>query len=45
VDVNGFEPVTFEELVANNTAFYCREYNDEEQKLMRRAIDKLMDRA
>ena len=45
VDVNGFEPVTFEELVANNTTFYCREYSDEEQKLMRCAIDKVMDRA
>ena len=38
VDINHFEPVTFEELVANNTAFYGRSYTDEETKALERAI-------
>lgn len=44
VDVNGFEPVTFEELVANNNRFYQRTYTDEEQALLSDAIQKIMDR-
>ena len=42
VDINGFEPVTFEELVANNTSFYDRRYNAEEQALLEQAIEKIM---
>jgi calcineurin-like phosphoesterase family protein len=42
VDVNNYEPVTLEELVANNTMFYSRQYTDEEQILLRQAIDKVM---
>ena len=44
VDVNGFEPVTFEELVANNIRFYGLTYSDEEQACLTDAIQKLMDR-
>lgn len=42
VDVNGFEPVTFEELVANNTSFYLRTYTREERELLTQSIDKVM---
>ncbi len=42
VDVNNFEPVTFEELVLNNTAFYSRTYTDEEQTLLFDAVKKIM---
>ena len=45
VDVNHFEPVTFEELVENNTQFYRRTYSDEEQTLLTNAINKIMNRA
>jgi len=38
VDVNNFEPVTFEELVLNNTAFYARSYTDEEQELLSASV-------
>ena len=41
-DINGFAPVTLEELVRNNTAFYEREYTHEEQSLLDEAIRKLM---
>lgn len=42
VDINGFQPVTFAELVANNTAFYRRVYTPEEQALLDTAIEKIM---
>ncbi|MBQ3489979.1 MAG: metallophosphoesterase [Clostridia bacterium] len=42
VDVNHFEPVTFEELVANNTDFYNRFYSEEEQIRLEEAVRKLM---
>ena len=42
VDVNNFEPVTFAELVRNNTLFYGRSYTDDEQVLMDRAIERVM---
>ena len=42
VDVNSFEPVTFEELVANNTAFYGRTYTEEEQRRLDEAIRRVM---
>ena len=42
VDVNGFEPVTFEELVANNARFYGTEYSDEEKILLDDAVRKVM---
>jgi calcineurin-like phosphoesterase family protein len=41
-DINGFAPVTFEELVRNNTAFYGREYTREEQELLDGAVRKVM---
>lgn len=40
-DINHFEPVTFEELVYNNTSFYDRHYTDEEQALLAQAIEKI----
>lgn len=42
VDINHFEPVTFEELVANNTVFYGRSYSEQEQELLDQAIRKIM---
>lgn len=42
VDINHFEPVTFEELVANNTSFYDRTYSAEEQALLKKATEKVM---
>lgn len=42
VEVNNFEPVTFEELVANNTAFYGRIYSESEQALLEEAILRIM---
>ena len=42
VDVNGFAPVTMEELVRNNTEFYEREYTREEQAILDETIRKLM---
>ena len=42
VDINHFEPLTFEELIANNTSFYERHYNEEEQSLLVQAIEKIM---
>lgn len=41
VDINNFEPVTFEELIKNNTEFYKRSYTDEEITLINEAIEKL----
>lgn len=43
VDINGFAPVTFEELVRNNTEFYGRTYTAEEQEILNQAIRKIMD--
>ncbi|MBQ7847849.1 MAG: metallophosphoesterase family protein [Clostridia bacterium] len=42
VDINNFEPVTFEELVANNKTFYGRSYTPEEQERLDLAIAKIM---
>lgn len=42
VDVNGFSPVTFEELVANNLAFYDFGYSAEEEFKIRQAVEKIM---
>ena len=42
VDINCFEPVTFEELIANNMIFYDCHYNEEEQSLLAQAIEKIM---
>lgn len=42
VDINNFEPVTFEELVANNTSFYNRSYSESEQELLENSIRKIM---
>ena len=42
VDINNFEPVTFEELVYNNTLFYERTYTDTEEEMLRASITKLM---
>ena len=41
VDINGFEPVTIEELIANNTAFYQRPYTDAEWEALQSTIEKL----
>ena len=41
VDINGFAPVTFGELVENNAAFYGRTYTSEEQEKLTAAISKL----
>ena len=41
VDINNFEPVTFEELIENNTKFYERSYTDEEIALLKEAIERL----
>lgn len=38
VDVNNFMPVTFEELVSNNTAFYGRTYTEEEKELLSASV-------
>ena len=40
-EINGFEPVTFAELVANNKEFYGREYSPTEQEALDIAIKKL----
>ena len=42
VDVNRFEPVTFEELVANNNSFYLRTYTREEWEMLSQAVEKVM---
>jgi calcineurin-like phosphoesterase family protein len=42
IDINGFEPVTFAELVERNHAFYGRTYDAEQQKMLAQAIAKLM---
>jgi calcineurin-like phosphoesterase family protein len=42
VDVNGYAPVTLEELVRNNTEFYGREYTREEQTILDESVRKLM---
>jgi len=42
VDVNGFEPVTLEELVRNNDRFYGRSYTEEERQALDEAIRKVM---
>jgi calcineurin-like phosphoesterase family protein len=42
VDINQFVPVTFEELVANNTAFYGRSYTEQELALLTQSIQKIM---
>lgn len=41
VDVNGFEPVTLAETVANNNAFYGRRHTAEEAALLQSAVEKL----
>lgn len=41
VDINHFEPVTFEELIENNTKFYKRSYTDEEIALLKNAVERL----
>ena len=41
VDINNFEPVTFEELIKNNTEFYQRSYTDEEMALLKDATERL----
>ena len=41
VDINNFEPVTFEELIENNAKFYQRTYTDEEIALLKEAIERL----
>ncbi len=41
VDINNFEPVTFEELIKNNAEFYNRTYTDRELELLKEAIEKL----
>lgn len=41
VDINNFEPVTFEELIKNNTEFYQRSYTDNELELLQEAIERL----
>lgn len=43
VDINSFEPATFEELVANNTKFYNRQYSEEETILLRQSVEKIMN--
>ena len=42
VDVNGYVPVTLEELVRNNTEFYGREYTREEQAELDETVRRLM---
>lgn len=42
VDIHDFYPVTFAELVENNTRFYQRQYTEQEQELLEAAIKKLM---
>ena len=41
VDINNFEPVTFEELIKNNAEFYQRTYTDEEIALLKDAVERL----
>lgn len=41
VDINHFQPVTLEELVANNTAFYRRAYTEEEWTALQSTMEKL----
>ncbi len=41
VDINNYEPVTFEELIENNTKFYERSYTDKELALLNEAIERL----
>lgn len=41
VDINNFEPVTFEELIENNARFYQRTYTDEEIALLKDAVERL----
>ena len=41
-DIHGYMPVTFQELVDNNTRFYERQYTDEEAKKLALTIEKLM---
>ena len=43
VDINGYAPVTFEELVHNNIEFYGLSYTQEEQMLLDIAIRKIME--
>lgn len=43
VDINGFAPVTFGELVENNIAFYGLRYTDAERELIDSAIAKVMN--
>ena len=40
VDINNFEPVTFEELIRNNQEFYKRSYTDSESSLLCEAIER-----
>ena len=42
VDINHFEPVTFEELVANNAEFYNFSYTEEEQAKLAQAVKRVM---
>ena len=41
VDINNYEPVTFEELIENNAEFYNRIYTEEEVALLKEAVEKL----
>ena len=41
VDINGFVPVTFAELVENNVAFYGLSYTEEEKAILADAAKKL----
>ena len=41
VDINNYEPVTFEELIKNNQDFYNRTYTEKEQSLLNEAIKSL----
>lgn len=41
VDINNYEPVTFEELIENNMRFYERTYTDKELSLLKEAVEKL----
>ncbi|MBO5440785.1 MAG: metallophosphoesterase [Clostridia bacterium] len=41
VDINNYEPVTFEELIKNNTRFYQRSYTDNELEILQDAIKRL----
>ena len=41
VDINNFEPVAFDELVANNRNFYGRRYSEEEEALLAQAIGRV----